>query len=117
MSTTILRRTAIKAYALGIITGSFITAGTILATPAKADPANEVATLVCSSLDQNPTVDNVVAIVNDLVRFGASPQQAGQIVAISVMQYCTRNIPVVEAFVERYAPSPANRKQTGGKIA
>lgn len=116
--TSSIRRTTIRAFSLGIITGSFLTAGIVLGTaPAKADPANEVATLVCSSLDQNPTVDNVVAIVNDLVRFGASPEQAGQIVAISVMEYCTRNIPVVEAFVQVYAPSEANRKQTGGKVA
>ncbi len=114
-----IRRNTIRAYALGMITGSFLTASVVVfAAPAKADPANEVATLVCSSLDAQPTVDNVVAIVNDLVRFGATPQQAGQIVAISVMEYCTRNIPVVEAFVEQYADHSAGHKQAmGGKVA
>ena len=99
MSTNSIRRSTIRGFALGIITGSFLTSGIILATaPAKADPANEVATLVCSSLDAQPTVNNVVAI--------------------SVMEYCTRNIPVVEAFVEQYADHSAGHKQAmGGKVA
>ena len=87
------------------------------AVAAKADQGDELATLVCSSLDQQPTVANVGAILNDLVRFGASPQQAAQVLVISVTQYCTRNVPVVQAFIDTYAPSAANRKQVGGKVS
>lgn len=113
-----IRNTAIKAYALGIITGTALTAGTILlSAPAKADQGDELATLVCSSLDRQPTVANVAAILNDLVEFGASPQQAAQVVVISVSQYCTRNIPVAQAFIDTYAPSEAQHKQVGGKVA
>lgn len=116
--TSSIRRTTVKAFSLGMIAGSFLTAGIVYSTaPAHADKGDELATMVCSSLDAQPTVANVGAILNDLVRFGASPQQAAQVLVISVSEYCTRNIPVVQAFIDTYAPSEANRKQVGGKVA
>lgn len=113
-------RNTIGGFALGVMTGSMLTAGTILlATPAKADPANEIATMVCSSLDNNPTVANVTAIITDLVRAGATYYQAGQIVGISVTSYCTRNIPVVQDFIDTYSPdsNASFNNKIGGKIA
>ena len=100
---------AIGAYALGIITGSAITGAIILATPtAHANPADEAATDICIALDTNPTSNEVAKLVTILVEAGATPYQAGEFVAEAVVTHCSRNIPVIKAFINTYGPANSN---------
>lgn len=99
-----MRTSIIRAYALGVLTGTVLTATVLAATPAKADPVSELATAVCSALDREPTVATVSHMVSLLVADGATPFEAGQFIATAVLNNCQRNLPVLEAFVEAYRP-------------
>ena len=100
------RTAAIKGYALGIITGTALTAGTILlASPAKADPVEEIATDVCMALQQNPTVGEVSRLITIFVSNGVSPYQAGEFIGAAVESHCSRYEPVLLAFINTYGPA------------
>lgn len=111
-----IRNTAIKGFALGIITGSAITSGAILlAAPAKAEPSvNSAERVVCLMLDTDPTFGGVVHAAAEIVQAtGATAYQAGQFIAVSVADQCPEHQPLLDAFVKAYAPNT----KTGGKIA
>jgi hypothetical protein len=97
-----MRPAVIRAYALGIITGSFITAGAILAAPAKADVATDYASLygmaVCSTLDVFPSADGLTGIGLSIMDDGLSARQAGKVVALSVAVLCPRHAGLVDAY-------------------
>ena len=78
-------------------------AGGILAPPVQASP-NGMADAICTAIDNNPSVATVTGLVADLVQAGASPYQAGTVIAESVINHCTRNIPVLDRFVLFYSP-------------
>ena len=99
---------AVGAYALGIITGAAITGAIVLAAPAKADPAEEVATDVCMALEANPTVGEVSRLVTIMVSNGATPYSAGEFIGAAVSTHCSRYIPVLQAFINSYGPANSN---------
>ena len=111
---TNIRRTTVKAFALGIITGAFITAGTVAAIPARADTDSVVfayvATfggIVCSTLDQYATFDGIIGIGQALAEDGLTGHQAGQVVAVSAIEICPRHLALVRAFGDTYGQTNA----------
>lgn len=114
-------RTVIRIFALGIVTGSFLTAGIILlAGPAKADP--DVARgerVVCLLLDQDPSLAGIIKTATVIEqKTGVSDYTAGQMIAASVYDQCPEYIPLLKSFVDTYGGgSHASGKQIGGKVA
>lgn len=112
-----MRTQAVRAFALGIITGSFFTAGAVLlSAPAKADPispalvqdAVNAEPYVCQALSDSPTVPTVVSILETVSaadRLSAS--DTGTVVALAVYDGCAKFVPVLDRFVALYATAPA----------
>jgi hypothetical protein len=107
---TNVRKTTIKAFSLGIITGGFIAAGTIAAFPAKASPSLEQIAVqeepyVCNTLSLKPTVSTLVrvmGVVQSTENLG--DQDTGTVVAIAIIDGCDQHLPVVKRFIAMYAP-------------
>jgi hypothetical protein len=101
-----LRRSTIRAFCLGIITGSFLTAGMVLlAGPARADTdrlvvayASVFGGAVCSTLDQYPSSSGIIGIGKSIVEDGLTGYQAGQVIALSVMDICPRHTGLMDDF-------------------
>ncbi|AQT78284.1 hypothetical protein B1R94_02100 [Mycolicibacterium litorale] len=99
-----MRARKVRRLAACALSGAVLAAcGLAWAQESKADPVGEAAAAVCSSLDRDPTVANVSRMVTVLVEQGLTPSQAGLFIAGSISELCTRNAPVWEAFVDRYA--------------
>lgn len=98
-----------RAYALGIITGSFITAAALVAAPAKSEPVGDaviayVATFggsLCAALNEQPTFDMLTNAFQVIVADGLSWRQAAQVVILSVQEICPQH----QSLLSRYAAS------------
>lgn len=96
-----------RAFALGTITGIFITAGAILlATPAKADGYLDMdetiyveafAGAVCATLDDYPSLAGVMGIVQAIQEDGFTADNAVDIVNSSVANNCDEYWPLLQA--------------------
>lgn len=101
-----VRRATIRAFSLGIITGSFLTAGMVLlAGPARADTdrlvvayASVFGGVVCSTLDEYPSKAGVLGVGNAIIEDGLTAYQAGQVIALSVMDICPRHSDLMDDF-------------------
>ena len=103
-----MRSSVIKGFSLGMVTGSFFTAGAVLlAAPAKAntDPeayANRNGTAVCQTIDetvgQYSNDDIFMGIGQAVIEDGFSAYQAGQILYWSIEQYCPQHMDRVLSF-------------------
>ena len=102
-----MRNAIIKAYSLGIITGSFFTAGMIYAAaPAKADgnldssEADYVLRYeyeICAAIDSHHTTAGVLHIGEVIRNDGFAPDSAVDIINASVQDACMRNWPLLVA--------------------
>jgi len=100
-----MRTSVVRAYALGIVTGSFLTAGTLaLALPVKADIdrvviayASQFGDAVCTTLDEYPSFDGLLGIGQAIIEDGLNAYQAGQVIALSVVEICPRHLALVQA--------------------
>lgn len=63
---------------------------------------------VCSTLDQWPSFDGIVGIGEAIVDDGLTTAQAGEVIAVSVMEICPRHSGLMDRFIARYAPAAAN---------
>jgi hypothetical protein len=105
-----MRSAAIRGFSLGIITGSFFTAGAILLSgPAKADPDNVTVayaatygSVLCYILDEHPTDAAVLGIGNAIVDDGLTIDQAGWVIVMSVAEICPRHTALLQGFVKRH---------------
>lgn len=117
-----LRNSTIRGFALGVITGATFTAGAMLlsAPPANAEPSvNSAERVVCLMLDQDPTFPGVMHTAAVLVQqAGVTAYQAGQFIAMSVIDQCPEHGPLLNAFIKEYSPSGTNStaSKIGGKI-
>ena len=108
-----VRRTTVRAFALGIVTGGFITAATVAAFPAKADSALagiaiEEEPYICNSLALRPTVSNLVTVLSTVAaREHLTAYDSGTVIAMAVADGCDQFIPVLERFIAIYAPGAA----------
>lgn len=102
-----MRTAIVKAYALGIITGGFLTAGIVFAAaPAKADgvidssEADYVLTYgstVCSVIDKYHSVGGVMGVAEAISDDGFAPDSAVDVINASVDTFCPRNWPLLVA--------------------
>lgn len=100
-----------RAFLLLALFGWLTAAALFTAGVAKADPITDYATTnadaVCSTLHDYPTVDGVTGILAAVIEHsGFSPYQAGRTVAMAVTLECPQYIPILQKFVDRYAPAP-----------
>ncbi len=103
-----MRSAIVKAFSLGMITGSFLTAGTVLLTaPAKAntDPAayaDKYGTALCATIDQTigeySNDDIFMGIGEAIMQDGFSAYQAGQILYWAIEQDCPQHMDRVLSF-------------------
>ena len=92
--------------ALGVIAFS-------LAAPnAKADSDSEAyayaahyAGAVCATLDDYPTVNGMLGIMQAIAEDGLSDFQAGQVVGLSITETCPRYSYLLDLFIDRYGRS------------
>jgi hypothetical protein len=100
-----MRTQATKVFSIGMITGSFLTAGTVfLASPAKADSVDDA---ICSVLAEYPSVDGVLGIGLALKDEGYSGYDAGRAIGVAVYGTCPEFIPLVKRFIAIYGDSAA----------
>ena len=103
-----MRSSILKAFSLGMITGSFATAGMVLlATPAKADTdpaayADRYGTALCATIDQTigqySNDDIFMGIGEAVMQDGFSAYQAGQILYWAIEQDCPQHLDRVLSF-------------------
>jgi len=106
-----VRKTTVRAFSLGIITGGFIAAGTIAAFPAKATPDSTLQQIaiqeepyVCNTLELRPTVSTLLRVM-EVVQSTESlgDQDTGTVVAMAIFDGCDQFVPVIKRFVAMYA--------------
>lgn len=98
-------RTA-KAFTLGMIAGSFLTAAIITAAPAKAEPdrvsvayASQFAEAVCTTLNEYPSFNGIYGVAQAITEDGLSSRQAGYVIALSVADVCPWHLDLLDRFV------------------
>ncbi len=82
----------------------------LAAAPAKADATDAVIDYtttygpgaVCPVLDEHHTVNGVLGVLIGIKKDGFTNFEAGQIVGMSVAEYCPRNEPLLQQFVAIY---------------
>ena len=99
-----LRNTTVRAFALGIVSGAFFTAGIVAATPAKADATtiaytSSMGEAVCTTLSEYPSYSGITGIGQAIVQDGLTLDQAGEVIWMSVTNLC----PEHGALLMRYA--------------
>lgn len=106
-----MRNNTLKGFSLGLIAGSFLTAGTLHFTaPAKASPADPVAVDVadtygpamCATLDEYPTMAGIIGIGEVLMQEGLTGRQAGQALFLGVYDNCPNYLPLLKRFASTY---------------
>ena len=108
-----IRTATVKGFSLGIIAGSFLTAGAVLlAGDAKASPdispelvqtAIQVEPYVCRNLADSPTVSMLMSILVGVSEAaGLGPGDSGTVVALAVSDGCPQYVPVLRRFVAIY---------------
>lgn len=101
-----MRTAIIRAYALGIVTGGFLTAGIVFAAaPAKADgtldssEADYVLTYgagaICPVIDEYHSVSGVAGVMRGIMSDGFAGDSAVDIINAAVDTYCPRNWPLL----------------------
>jgi hypothetical protein len=114
-----MRNAIIRAYTLGILTGTALTAALVmLAAPAHADtpdpsPAvlrytvhNEAA--ICSALGTYNNIPGVLQVLQAIQADGGfSEYEAGEVVGLSVTDLCPTYVPLLQKFVRVYGSATA----------
>lgn len=113
-----MRTSIVRAYALGIITGGFLTAGIVFAaSPAKADGyiSDDEAvfielngTVVCEVIDQYHSVAGVMGVAEAITEQGFTASDAVDIINGSVQEHCPRNWSLLVAIGKAARASGAN---------
>jgi len=100
-----MRPGTLRAYTLGVITGSIVTAGlAVMAAPmAKADSIYD--SVICNELDADPTVSTVVILGLALGDQGYTGYESGRIIGSAVIEDCQHHIGLMQKFANIYAPA------------
>ena len=103
---TNVRKTTVRAFALGVVAGGFLTAGIVAAAPADADgylddmEADYVTTYgdgtICPIIDRHRT-DGVMGAAQGIQADGFAADAAVDIINASVWLHCPRNWPLLVA--------------------
>lgn len=105
-----MRDAVVKAYAVGVMTGSLFTAGILaVAAPAKADIdpdavkyAARYGAAVCATLDDYPTTAGILGIGEAIVEDGLTSTEAGEVIGLSITDICPRYTGLLRAFIRQY---------------
>lgn len=90
-----------------LLLAPFIMVSVILWAPTvKGDPADQVATLICSALDQDPTVGRIESMVTAFVARGVDPYVAGAGIGEAIYGYCPWHSDIAAAFVHKWSGQP-----------
>ena len=96
-----IRPGTLRAYALGVITGSIVTASLAVWTaPAHADAGTD--TVICSVLSEYPSIQGVIGIGLALKDRGYSGYDAGQAIGEAVINECPQYLPLMRRFIAIY---------------
>lgn len=98
----------VRAYAAGLITGCAVIA--IAAAPhADAQPdrvaiayADQFGEAVCGTLNDYPSFDGIIGIASVMMDDGLSGRQAGQAIALSVIDLCPWHLALLDNFANSY---------------
>ena len=99
-----MRSAVVRGFALGVITGSFLTAGLAVAVPAKADDAvayayaSRYAGAICLTLDEFPSAEGILGIGSEIVKDGLTSFEAGQAIFYAVDDVCPRHMGLLRSF-------------------
>ena len=110
------RPAIIKAYALGVITGAFFTAGLAFVAPAKADPSDVSPAVIkagvsdepfiCRQLAAEPSVGELMAILTAVSTVEhMSAYDSGAVVGLAVSDGCPQYTNVLNRFIAIYGTS------------
>ncbi len=94
-----MRPGTLRAYTLGVITGSIVTAGIAVATAPMAKADTRTDAIICSVLDDYPSIQGVIGIGLALKDEGYSAYNAGVAIAEAVVNEC----PEYETLMRRFA--------------
>lgn len=105
-----MRTATLKGFSLGLVAGSFMTAGALyFAAPSKASPdpvASDVADTygpaMCQTLDDYPTMDGILGIGTVLMDAGLTGRQAGHALFLGVQANCPEYLPLLRRFAMIY---------------
>lgn len=103
-----LRKYTLRAYILGVITGSMMTAGlSILAAPARADVGpgtiDAYGQPICETLDAYPSNSGIKGVAQFLILDqGYTADDAADIVVGAVFGYCPQHIGTLQRFADTY---------------
>lgn len=92
--------------------------GLMLAPMAKASPATEAyadlyGTIVCSVLDEHPTIAGVIGVGQGISEeSGFTLEQSGEVIGYSVVSYCPWHKPLMNRFITAFSSS-----ESAGQIA
>ena len=103
-----MRTSIVRAYALGIVTGAFLTAGIVFAAaPAKADGTLDKtegdyvftygAGAICPVIDEYHSPSGVMGVMRGIMHDGFTADSAVDIINAAVDTYCPRNWPLLVA--------------------
>ena len=106
-----IRKTTVRAFALGIVCGGFLTAGTISAFPAKASPdtvleqiAIQEEPYICSTMSLHPSVSTLVKVMSAVqATENLSDRDTGQVIGMAIIDGCDQFIPVIKRFIAMYS--------------
>ncbi len=109
------RMDALAVALLMIVMAAFGVIVMLLSTPsAKADPDSMVyayaatfGSAVCETLDSYPSFGGIYGIADSITDDGLTYHQAGQVIAMSVMEICPRHTALVTSFAASVAGSHA----------
>jgi len=100
--------------------GLIIGAALYFSTAARADVDDYVSTnarMVCTQLDHNPTYAGILNIGEYLVTVpGFTSEEAGVVIAHSVLTVCPEHRKLLEEFAETYAPKTRPSGAIGGRV-
>ena len=92
---------------VGMAVGALGAAAVMFSAPARADVVDDYVTdnahIVCSVLDDYPSVAGVEGVGMGIMDDGFAPRAAGEIIVRSVIGLCPEHLGEVRAFVAKYA--------------
>jgi hypothetical protein len=104
--------TTAAALAVAAITQASLARADIL-----SDEVGALKLIICSTIEKYPSVAGVAGVVEGLVENGATPEQAGLAIGIAVREDCPFEEPVLQAFINTFAPRSSGASTQAGWVA
>lgn len=103
-----------------VVLGWLLAAAITTAGIARANPLDDYtivnAPIVCAILDSHPTVAGIEGIGGALVEKGLTPEDAGQVVARSIVGWCPEHADTLQTFIAKWTQAQPISGSIGGRI-